>query len=56
MPVKLDNKRREPGILFVSLPICSLDLHNGGYEVIVVFQVNSMSLTLFKKGNVMLTR
>ena len=55
MPVKLNIQRHEPGILFISLPIGSLDLHNGGYEVIIGFQVDSMLLISFKKGNVMLT-
>ena len=51
-PGKLDIKRREPGILFISLPI----VETSDYDVIFDFCVNSASLaTSFKKCNVIMT-
>ena len=53
-PGKLDIKRREPGILFISLPIFSLQTSD--YDVFFDFCVNSSSLTAsFKKCNVIMT-
>ena len=47
-PVKLEIKRREPGILFISLHVGS------PYDVIIDFSVYSTSMTTsFKKCNVM---
>ena len=55
-PGKLDIKRREPGILFISLPIGSL-FQTSDYDVIIDFLVDSTSLaTPFKKCHVIMTR
>ena len=49
LPGKLDIKRREPGILFISLPIVS------DYDVIFDCCVDSASLTMsFKKYNIIM--
>ena len=54
-PGKLDIKRREPGILFISLPIVDT-LHTSDYDVFFYFCVDSASLaTSFKKCNVIMT-
>ena len=54
-PGKLDIKRREPGILFISLPIV-YTLQTNNYDVIFYFCVDSASLaTSFKKCNVIMT-
>ena len=54
-PGKLDIKRREPGILFISLPIVDT-LQTNNYDVIFYFCVDSASLaTSFKKCNVIMT-
>ena len=54
-PGKLDIKRREPGILFISLPIVDT-LLTSDYDVIFDFCVDSASLaTSFKKCNVIMT-
>ena len=51
-PGKLDIKRREPGILFISLPI----VQTSDYDAIFDFWVDSVSLaTSFKKCNVIMT-
>ena len=50
LPGKLDNKRCEPGILFISLQETS------NYDVVIDFRVDSTSWTTsFKKYNVMMT-
>ena len=54
-PGKLDIKRREPGILFISLPIVE-HLQTSNYDVLFYFCVDSASLaTSFKKCNVIMT-
>ena len=54
-PGKLDIKRCEPGILFISLPIFDT-LQTSDYDVIFDFCVDSASLaTSFKKCNVIMT-
>ena len=54
-PGKLDIKRREPGILFISLPIVDT-LLTSDYDVIFDFCVDSASLAMsFKKCNVIMT-
>ena len=50
-PGKLYIKRREPGILFISLPIVA-----SNYDIFFYFRVDSASLaTSFKKCNVIMT-
>ena len=54
-PGKLDIKRCEPGILFISLPIVD-SLQTSDYDVFFDFCVDSASLTTsFKKCNVIMT-
>ena len=54
-PGKLDIKRREPGILFISLPILNT-IQTSDYDVNFDFCVDSASLaTSFKKCNVIMT-
>ena len=54
-PGKLDIKRREPGILFISLPIVEHS-KTTDYDVMFDFCVDSASLaTSFKKCNVIMT-
>ena len=54
-PGKLDIKRLEPGIQFISLPI-QFSLQTSDYDVFFDFCVDSGSLaTSFKKGNVIMT-
>ena len=49
-PGKLDIKRREPGILFISLQSDSHTFQTSSYDVIIIFCVNSLSLMMsFKK-------
>ena len=56
MPGKLDTKRGEPGILFISIPICIFTLQTRDYDVIEDTCVDSASLaTSFKKCNVIMT-
>ena len=53
-PGKLDIKKREPGILLISLKLFIVETSD--YDVIIYFRVDSMSLTAsFKKSNVMMT-
>ena len=55
-PGKLDIKRCEPGILFISLPIVENTLQTSDYDIIFDFCVYSASLaTSFKKCNVIMT-
>ena len=54
-PGKLDIKRREPGILFISYPLLNT-IQTSDYDVIFDFCVDSASLaTSFKKCNVIMT-
>ena len=51
---KLDIKRCEPGILFISIPTVS-PLQTSDYDVLFNFCVDSASLTMsFKKCNVIM--
>ena len=53
-PGKLDINRREPGILFISLPIF-FSLQTSDYDVIFDFYVDSSPLTTsFKEYNVIM--
>ena len=46
MPGKLDIKICEPGILFISLPICQrFTLQTGNFDLFIHFHINSMILT-----------
>ena len=55
-PGKLDIKRREPGILFISIPMLNT-LQTSDYDVNFDFCVEFASLaTSFKKCNVIMTQ
>ena len=49
-PVKLDIKRHDPGILFISLPIVCFTLQTSDYDVIFDACVDSASLATSLKN------
>ena len=54
-PGKPNTKRCEPGMLFISLPIYNSLFKNSDRDVIIDFCVDSASLTMSLKINIMMT-